>query len=458
MSKIKVITLLLVSAIALFSLNANKGCWGQKIIDFEDAEVIMTGSSGSGGGGSGGGGTVASGWAISAYLNAGDTGNATDVTSDSTYLYITGWYLASGGTATVWRIEKREKTTGALVINFGSSGALTSTGNAAAIASPMDIVADADYLYIAGYDTSSGAAVSAEWRVEKRTKDTGILVSSFGTNGVVVNNISAASDIAYAIAVDDNFIYIAGQASGTSWRIEKRSKITGALDTTTGFGTGGVIAGTTGSPSCMILEGSYLYIGGYDNVGGGRWRLEKRSSTTGSTVGGFFVGGVITEDISVGADSINKVISDGGFLYIGGYDNTGGNNQWRAEKRDTLGGSFDATFGPTGIMTNNPSSSDDTMFALTSDTTYIYAVGSDTAAGRWRIEKRYKTNGVLESSFGSDGLVAENFSSASDEAFDVLSDDNFIYIVGYDTTGTGSGATTVQQWRIEKRFKSSGSF
>jgi hypothetical protein len=49
-------------------------------------------------------------------------------------------------------------------------------------------------------------------------------------------------------------------------------------------------------------------------------------------------------------------------------------------------------------------------------------------------------------------------SAQADQALDITGDADFIYVVGYDTTGPAVGVGAVQQWRLEKRYKSSGSF
>ena len=85
--------------------------------------------------------------------------------------------------------------------------------------------------------------------------------------------------------------------------------------------------------------------------------------------------------------------------------------------------------------------------------------GSDSTSSRWRIEKRYKTTGALDVGFGESGAVINDPSSFNDQAFDITGDDTYIYIVGFDTTGPPVGvASPLPQWRIEKRYKSSGSF
>ena len=65
------------------------------------------------------------------------------------------------------------------------------------------IALDANYLYVAGWDYSPG---NDQWRIEKRDKDTGALVSAFDGDGVVESDPSTYGDRAKSIAVDDSYI------------------------------------------------------------------------------------------------------------------------------------------------------------------------------------------------------------------------------------------------------------
>jgi hypothetical protein len=93
------------------------------------------------------------------------------------------------------------------------------------------IAVNGNFLYVAGSDEVLG---DQQWRVEKRDIDTGQLVPDFDTDGVVESNPSMSSDLSVSIAVDANYIYIAGSDSSLSneqWRVEKRDLTSGQLVT-----------------------------------------------------------------------------------------------------------------------------------------------------------------------------------------------------------------------------------
>ena len=91
------------------------------------------------------------------------------------------------------------------------------------------VAVDGTGVYIAGWDTDPGDTL---WRIEKRTMDTGALVSAFGSNGVVQSNPSTGIDGVTAVAVDSNNLYVVGwkmENGYKRWHIEIRDKITEAL-------------------------------------------------------------------------------------------------------------------------------------------------------------------------------------------------------------------------------------
>ncbi len=357
-----------------------------------------------------------------------------------------GIYLIGTDSFTQWRIEKRDPTTGALISSFGTGGVVTfqppDAGEAYAIA------LNATALYTAG---AEGVYLGGDtrWRIEKRDPTTGALISSFGTGGVVTSDPSSNGDAAVSIAIDTSGIYIGGTADWgglEEWRIEKRDLTTGALISS--FGTGGVVTGNFGAGDefqALTLDASALYAVGLDS--GAQWRIEKRDLTTGALISSFGTGGVVTSNPSPRLDVPRAITIDTTALYVAGYDIVIINNPaWRIEKRDLTTGALIPAFGTGGVVTSNPTNSQDTANAIAIDASGIYVAGSDPAPGsyQWRIEKRDLTTGALISTFGTSGVVTSNPGSSSDEAGTILVAGE-IYVAGYDSSPGNS------QWRIEKR-------
>jgi hypothetical protein len=87
---------------------------------------------------------------------------------DGTGLYVAGLEAVPGGGA--WRIEARDRSTGALVAGFGTAGVVTSdpsAGSGGYRETVTALAADGTSLYLAGVDDGSG---NAGWRVERRQR------------------------------------------------------------------------------------------------------------------------------------------------------------------------------------------------------------------------------------------------------------------------------------------------
>jgi hypothetical protein len=256
------------------------------------------------------------------------------VAIDGTSLYVTG----TGNLQS--RIEKRSLSTGELDTNFGTGGVLMSIG---VLSWPLIQTRDSS-LYIIGTITTPQGN---HWRIEKRSRSTGDLITDFGANGVVTSDLFSGR--VYAAAADADHLYVVGEgyaASGSGdswWRIEKRSLNTGDLVTT--FGSGGVVSSNP-SPDddeahAVVLDGGNFYVVGDDNSLAGynlQWRIEKRSLTSGALIEDFGSGGVVTSNQSVNQgdgyrETATDVVADATSLYVVGIDQSSGNSQWRIEKR-----------------------------------------------------------------------------------------------------------------------------
>ncbi len=358
-------------------------------------------------------------------------------------------------------------SSGDLVPDFGTGGVVTSNRS-----TTMDyaqaVVSDSTSLYIVGYDDSP-ALGNYQWRIEKRSVSTGLLVTGFGTGGTATSDPSTGADYANAVVSDGTDLYIVGSdnvpgGNDTRWRIEKRSLSSGAL--VSAFGTGGVVTSDPSTDrdyaSSAATDGTYLYIVGTDvglGYGNEQWRVEKRSLSTGALATGFGTGGVVLSNPSSTGDWVRDEVIDGTDLFLMGSDQSigPGPSQWRIEKRALSTGALVAGFGTGGVVTSHPSTGTDWPLAGLSDGNNLYVTGyesnpssSDTS---WRIEARSLTNGALVLSFGSGGVVTSNPGPDWDAPQDIVSDGADLFVVG--SRGTPPSSSDYA-WRVEKRSLASG--
>jgi len=330
---------------------------------------------------------------------------ARGVAIDANYIYIAGYDGTLGATDYQVRIEKRDINTGVLVTAFDDDGIITrDTGINQELA--INVHIQGDSLYIIGVE--GGGSTDSQWFIEKRDSTTGALVIAFGNNGISYSNPKTApdsSDYPYASRLDNNYIYIAGRDStgplGQTpiWRIEKRDLITGAL--IADFGNNGVIQedipGGFEELMHMDIDSDYIYLSGYDrNPGNGRIRLEKRDIQTGNLIAEFGESGVIAENLTSNWEIGRSIVVDDNYLYVSANDYIPGYRQWRYEKRDKDSGELINTFDGDGVIQTNINSHYGSI-VMTLDNGFLYAFGADITLGdlQWRYEKRDAVSGAL---------------------------------------------------------------
>jgi hypothetical protein len=472
------------------------------------------------------------------------TGVPYAITSDgSGSIYITG-----NDGSNNWRMEKRDVTTGALDASFGSSTGVVTSAAASNVAYGINI--SGSNVYVVGDDGS-------DWRVEKRNISTGDLVNGFGSSGVLTG--TSTSVTAYSVEDDGTSLYISGTQTGTDWRYEKinisdglpasgygyllgdilnvNSPTAGSSDNVylsatstatypvpdffmkfknirsyTGMNsmlfrpeiscsattpditysfsvynnsssswesiTGPIDCSTTDSTQVFSKYTGAAYFSNYVNGSSEIWlRMNFSTSSINSNLRidqMYMVLGTVNEDTnssavtfgtqtagrvtnnpsSPGADRILDTDIDGTYLYTVGFDNVGGDDRWRVEKRSKTTGALDTSFGTGGVVTSDPTANSDQAQAIAQDGTYMYVAGySGTSATNfdWRLEKRNISDGALVSAFGTNGVITSAPSStASDIIYDVKVDASSIYLIGQDMNGNG-------QWRVEKRDIVTGS-
>ena len=161
---------------------------------------------------------------------------------------------------------------------------------------------------------------------------------------------------------------------------------------------------------------------------------------------GFGTGGIVTTAIGTVEDVVNSLaIQSDGKLAAAGYSH--GSTQFEfALVRYNTDGSLDATFNTTGIVTTAIGNNNDKAYALAiqSDGKMVAAGFTDTGSQFEFALVRYNTDGSLDTTFNTTG-IATTAISTKDEAFGlVIQSDGKIVAAGYSNNGntTNNGPRT----------------
>ena len=191
------------------------------------------------------------------------SGQGYDIIGDGTHLYACG--VDDSGNN--FLVAKMLKSDGSLVTDFDADGLVTVNPGSGGTA--RAIVKDGSALYVAGDGSSKFALV-------KLHSDNGKLYTT--ANGYTAFStdviINATTGIARAVAVDDTYVYVAGDNASNIPTIIRYKKSDGADDTSTTFGTSGVATpGGSSHPTSMgteihdmKIQGDHLYVSGTNDT------------------------------------------------------------------------------------------------------------------------------------------------------------------------------------------------
>ena len=178
----------------------------------------------------------------------------------------------------------------------------------------------------------------------------------------------------------------------------------------------------------------------------GGWGPPAKPESSGSLDSIFGTGGIVTTSIGTSDDSANAVaIQSDGKIVAAGYSYTGsGSGCDFAVARYNTDGSLDSTFGTNGIVTTAIGMWNDALSVAIQSDQKIVAVGRSSVNSFSYYDfalVRYNTDGSLDSTFGTGGKVLTAIGSYHDEAYGIaIQSDQKIVAVGRssDSTNTNS--------------------
>ncbi len=333
----------------------------------------------------------------------------------------------------------RYNTNGTLDTNFGTNGIATFQPGAGTNELTSIAIQSNGQIVAGGYISEQFALV--------RYNTNGTLDTSFGTNGIVITLISGSiqSNI-NSIAIQPNGqIVAAGFAIiGANEFALARYNTNGTLDTS--FGTNGVvttsISGSNFSQinSITMQSNGQIVAGGYATqiVSGINEFALARYNPNGALDTSFGTNGVVTTSISGSTNNqINSVlIQSNGQIVAGGSTIINGASEFVLARYNS-NGTLDSSFDTNGIVItsiNGSTSSGIFSIAMQSDGQIIAAGGS---SGELALT-RYNTNGSLDTSFGTDGIVTtaiSGFTSSQINSISIQSNGQIV-AAGYVESGS----------------------
>ncbi|WP_291116837.1 T9SS type A sorting domain-containing protein [Flavobacterium sp. UBA6135] len=286
----------------------------------------------------------------------------------------------------------------------------------------------------------------------------GNLDASFGVGGKVLTSINSGADKAYGVALQtDGKIVVAGMTTSAVTGRDfacVRYNIDGSLDTS--FGTNGIVTNDIqiGSDdeafSVAIQADGKIVLAGYSDNGSNKSAALIRLNTNGTIDTGFGTSGkVLTDFITNRGDEIKVVKIHGltGNIVVGGTSSATSTNSQAVIARYNSSGVLDTTFNTTGIVLLPNASGSGTYYYVIEDLAVksngkISAVGWINQQGlQWSANHyacRLNSNGTLDTSFSSDGLIVTNGGyNGDDKSFSIVlkQDDSFLFSGGgYLTT------------------------
>jgi len=372
----------------------------------------------------------------------------------------------------------RYTTAGKLDDSFGTKGVVTTdvgeligAGKDTSYSFINSIAIQSDGKIVAGGSTNNPTNFIYNFALVRYNVD-GTVDRNFGNNGAVTTDVALILGTANtqstieSIVIQPDGKILAGGFAGANLAIA-RYNTDGTLDTS--FGGTGVIqntAITANNNMNIILQADNKIVGG--GTINKKFALA-RYDTNGIIDGTFGTAGIVTTSFgsnfnsiitNIGIDSTQKIIA-GGFSI----DNT--NTFYFTMARYNTNGSLDATFGTGGKVNTNLDSQEIVISRLTVQTDDKIITGgailgaTDTNLnGTTFILTRVNTNGTLDTTFNSTGIVITNFGNVihnPNPSVDTL------YSVFVDNTSGNifaSGSTTCVDLNYDygiAKYKSNGS-
>jgi hypothetical protein len=207
-------------------------------------------------------------WAVNDSSSIANYTTVEGIASDGAAIYVVGVVYPSFFNTSVseWKMEARSQKDGSQLWAVTSDPA-----NGTNV--PWAVAADSSGVYFVGVD-SGGWKGSIEWRIEKRSLESGALV--WAVTEDPDQNATDVADSAYAVAASPSGLCVAGSvASGSEWRVESRNLADGSLVWNETVPKAESLRRS--EAFAVAIDSSAVFAAGYQwTNSSSEWRIEKR--------------------------------------------------------------------------------------------------------------------------------------------------------------------------------------
>lgn len=239
----------------------------------------------------------------------------------------------------------------------------------------------------------------------------GDLDQTFGVGGRVTTDLGGSADSAFrAVLRPTGEILVGGIVSSTTDIGVVQYHPDGSVDTA--FGVAGLASVNLGADdqgiATMVQLDGKVVVAGHTTIAGPRDWVVVRFNADGSLDTSFGTNGSVTTDFA-GEDQLNDgLLQPDGKIVVAGFSSPAG-RRW-ALARYNSDGSLDTSFGAGGKVTTAVGGSDQIVRAIALQPDgKIVAAGFD---GSNVVVGRYLTNGVLDGTFGTAGIVVTDIAGS----------------------------------------------
>jgi uncharacterized delta-60 repeat protein len=336
---------------------------------------------------------------------------------------------------------------GTLDATFGTGGTTTLVFSGFASDARTIAIQPDGKILIAGTAAGGGSSVAIA-----RYTAAGVLDATFGTAGKIKHNLANSPSITSMALYPDGDILLGGKGDNQGFLF--RLNADGSKETT--FGTDGAVYFAndfTGIVDLRIIAGNKILGCGNGKNGTNTYFSLFQKNADGTPDTGFGTNGYINHDMGSQETLLQMALqSDGKILLTGTvYDNS--TLYDLIVCRFKTDGTIDTSFGTNGITTSSfTSGAYEQGFDID-----VQSDGKIVVAGRSSLNGlnsflmvRYKTNGTLDNTFGTNGRTITSISGSMDEAHSLaLTSDGKMIAGGFSGDGTNRLFTVV-------RYKSNG--